>query len=63
MDMDPTSEDTGGAHEGGGCAHPPGAPPASWGPRSSSDVPPAPIYTLKLLEQKIDREFRRCKPL
>ena len=22
------------------------APPASWGPRSSSDVPPAPIYTL-----------------
>ena len=24
---------------------PPWAPPASWGPRSSSDVPLAPIYT------------------
>ena len=32
------------AHEGGGA--PLGTPPASWGPRSSSDVPPAPIYTL-----------------
>ena len=38
-DLDPTSEDTGGAHEGGG------APPASWGSRSSTDVFPAPIYT------------------
>ena len=46
MDLDPTSEDTGGAHEGGGRALPPWArPPASWGPRSSTDVPPALIYT------------------
>ena len=43
MDLDPTSEDTGGAHEGGGT--PLGAPPASWDPRSSTDVLPAPIYT------------------
>ena len=45
MDLDPTLEDTGGAHEGGGRAHPPRArPPASWGPRSSTDVIRPPIY-------------------
>ena len=45
MDLEPTSEDTGGAHEGGGTPSPLGALPASWGPRSSTDVLPAPIYT------------------
>ena len=34
MDLDPTSEDTGAAHEGGGHAHPPRArPPPSWASR------------------------------
>ena len=39
MDLDPMSGAKGGAHEGRG------APPASWAPRSSTDVPRAPIYT------------------
>ena len=39
MDLDPTSGEKGGAHEGGD------APPATWGPRSSTDVLRAPIYT------------------
>ena len=38
MDLDPMSEDTGAAHEGGGRA-----PPASWGPRGSPDVLILPI--------------------
>ena len=43
-DLDPTSEDTGAAHEGGGRAHPPRArPPASWGPHGSPDVLLLPI--------------------
>ena len=37
MDLDPTSEDTGGAHEGGGCAHPPRARPL---PRGAPVAPP-----------------------
>ena len=45
MDLDPMLEDTEGAHEGGGAPSPPGRPPASWGPRNSTDVLPAPIYT------------------
>ena len=44
MDLDPTLEDTGGAHEDGGNA-PWARAPASWAPRSSTDVPLAPIYT------------------
>ena len=32
MDLDPTSEDTGAAHEGGGRAHPPRARPLPRGP-------------------------------
>ena len=38
-DLECMSGDTGGAHEGGGRPLPHGTP------RSSSDVPPAPIYT------------------
>ena len=46
MDLDPTSEDTGGAHEGGRRAHPPGArPPATWPPLWSTDILLSPIYT------------------
>ena len=37
MDLDPTSEDTGGAHEGGGCALPPWARPL---PRGAPVAPP-----------------------
>ena len=37
MDLDPTSEDTGGAHEGGGRAHPPRARPL---PRGAPVAPP-----------------------
>ena len=57
MDLDPTSEDTGGAHEGGGHAHPPRArPPASWGPRSSTDVPLHPyIPTYRKTSRTEDR--------
>ena len=63
MDLDPTSEDTGAAHEGGGA--PPRARPCLVGPpwlpwrASSAYISP---YTLKLLEQRLDREFRRQKP-
>ena len=66
MDLDSRSEDTGGAHEGGGRAHPPGAcPPASCPPFGSPRTSFTHIYlrTLKLPEQKIDREFRHRKPL
>ena len=47
MDLDPTSRKERGSHEGGGAPTPipPDAPPTLWGPRSSADVPPAPIYT------------------
>ena len=37
MDLDPTSEDTGAAHEGGGRAHPPRARPL---PRGAPEAPP-----------------------
>ena len=37
MDLDPTSEDTGGAHEGGGRALPPGRAPL---PRGAPVAPP-----------------------
>ena len=37
MDLDPTSEDTGAAHEGGGHAHPPRARPL---PRGAPEAPP-----------------------
>ena len=37
MDLDPTSEDTGGAREGGGRAHPPRARPL---PRGAPEAPP-----------------------
>ena len=37
MDLDPTLEDTGGAHEGGWRAHPPGARPL---PRGAPVAPP-----------------------
>ena len=37
MDLDPTSEDTGGAHEGGGVPFPPGRAPM---PRGSPVAPP-----------------------
>ena len=66
MDLDPTSEDTGAAHEGGGAPTPLGRAPCLV---STSEVhrrtPCTHIYlrTLKLPEQKIDREFRRRKPL
>ena len=61
MDLECTSGKKGGSYEGGGRAHPPRArPPASWGPRSSTHIY---LRTLKLLEEKIDREFRRRKPL
>ena len=66
MDLDPMSEDTGGAHEGGGRALPPGRAPYLVGPpwllRRTSCTH---IYrrTLKLPERTIDREFRRQKPL
>ena len=66
MDLDPMSEDKGGAHEGGGRAHPPGRTPL---PRGAPEAPPTyflhpyiPTYP-KLPEQKIDREFRHRKPL
>ena len=46
IDLGPTSGDEGGAHEGRGRAHPPGAcPPASWPPLRSTDVLLSPIYT------------------
>ena len=66
MDLDPTLEDTGGAHEGGGRALPPGrAPYLVSTPEVHRRTPCTYIYlrTLKLPEQKIDREFRRRKPL
>ena len=37
MDLEPTSEDTAGAHEGGGRAHPPRALPL---PRGAPEAPP-----------------------
>ena len=66
MDLDPTSEESRAAHEGGGRAHPLGAPPCLVStPEVHRRTPCTHIYlrTLKLLEQKIDREFRRRKPL
>ena len=43
MDLDPTSRKERGGREGGGRAHPPGTPPAAWGPRGSPDVLLPPI--------------------
>ena len=60
MDLDPTSEDTGAAHEGGGRA------PCLVGPPSVHQRTPfTHIYPriLKLPEQRLDLEFRRRKPL
>ena len=44
-DLDPTPRSFRGGHEGGGRPHPLGAPPASWAPRSSTDMLLPPIYT------------------
>ena len=49
-----------------GARPPPRArPPPSWAPRGSPDVflPPIYPYTLKRSGNRIDREFRRRKPL
>ena len=42
MDLDPTSEDTGGAHEGGGAPSPPRRAPL---PRGPPGGPPTPTPT------------------
>ena len=65
MDLECTSGDTGGAHEGGGRPHLGRAPclvdsPEAHRRTSSSYIYP---YTLKTSENRIDREFRRRKPL
>ena len=65
MDLDPTSEDTGAAHEGGGAPTPLGRAPCLVG----APVAP-PTYFLhpyissypKTSKNTIDREFRRQKP-
>ena len=44
-DLDPTPRSARGGHKGGWHALPLGAPPASWAPRSSTDVLLPPIYT------------------
>ena len=44
-DLEWTSSNRGGGHEGGGCAPLLGAPPISWAPRCSTDVLLPPIYT------------------
>ena len=65
MDLDPISEDTGVAHEGGGVPTPLGRAPCLVGPpklhRRTSCTH---IYsrTLKLPERTLDFEFRRQKP-
>ena len=66
MDLDSTSKDTGGAHEGGGRAHPPRAPPCLMGsPKVHRRTSFTHIYphTLKLPKDRIDLEFRRRKLL
>ena len=67
-DLESTSRKQRGRHEAWGRAHPRWAcPPPSWAPRGSPDVflPPIYIYpyTLKRSGNRIDREFRRRKPL
>ena len=65
MDLDPTSKDEGGAHEGRGRSHPLGRAPCLVAtPLVHRRTPFTHIYrrTLKLPEQKIDWEFRRRKP-
>ena len=53
MDLDPTSEDTGGAHEGGGRAHPPRARPL---PRGAPVAPPTySFHPYKPTYRKISR--------
>ena len=65
MNLDPTSGETRGAHEGGGAPPPPGRAPCLMGPlwllRRTSYTH---IYrpTLKLPEERLDRDFRRQKP-
>ena len=60
MDLECTSGKKGGAHEGGGRAPLPRGPPSV-----HRRTPCTHIYlrTLKLPEEKIDREFHRRKPL
>ena len=62
MDLDSTSEDTGGAHEGGGSAHPPGHAPL---PREHPGGPPTyPLYPYILLYPKTSKtEDRSGVPL
>ena len=45
MDLDSTSEDTGGAHEGGGVPTPLGRAPYLVAPLRSTNVLLSPIYT------------------
>ena len=64
MGLECMSGDSRAAHEGGG--RPLGAPPYLVStPEVHRRTPCTHIYlrTLKLPEQKIDQEFRRCKPL
>ena len=66
MDLECTSGKKGGAHEDEGHAHPLGRAPLPRGPPSvQRRTPFTHIYlrTLKLPEQRLDREFRRRKPL
>ena len=66
MDLDPTSEEPRGAHEGEGAPSPTGRAACllgpSWLPRPTSFAYILP-YTLKPSKTKIDWEFRRRKPL
>ena len=66
-DLEWTSTKQRGGHEAGGRAQGVGAPPPSWAPRSSTDLPTSFAYifpyTLKTSNTTIDREFRRRKPL
>ena len=57
MDLDSTSEDTGGAQEGGGRAHPPRARPAPlWPPRLLLDAHSKPPG-LRLFQKDRSRRF------
>ena len=60
MDLECTLGKKGGTHEGGGCAPCLMAPPSVHRRTSFTHIY---LRTLKLPEQKIDREFRRRKPL
>ena len=66
IDLECTSGVSRAAHEGGGAPTPLGVPPCLVStPEVHRCTPCTHIYlrTLKLPEQKIDREFRRRKPL